>query len=165
MADNKEFIAAKDLPATEAKEVDVLCVEPETGELVRKPGASLGGGAEEYDMLIRFSVAGGGIHDNFARFEYGTPQAIIEKLRNGEIPKIVIAGSFEYCTISYINRSVKSSNIDSDSYSIDLDVINDYTDTLGYYLTITLANETSYLYENYGDGWGISETLQIETAS
>ena len=31
MAANKEFIAAKDLPTTEAKEVDVLCVEPKTG--------------------------------------------------------------------------------------------------------------------------------------
>lgn len=39
---NTEFIAAKDLPTTEAEEVDVLCVEG--GELKRKPGASLGGG-------------------------------------------------------------------------------------------------------------------------
>lgn len=39
---NREFIAAKDLPVTEAEEVDVLCVE--NGELKRKAGASLGGG-------------------------------------------------------------------------------------------------------------------------
>lgn len=41
-----EFISAKDLPTTEAEEVDVLCVEG--GELKRKAGASLGGGAGGY---------------------------------------------------------------------------------------------------------------------
>lgn len=44
-----EFIAAQDLPTTEAEEVDVLCVE--NGELKRKAGASLGGG--KYDCTIR----------------------------------------------------------------------------------------------------------------
>lgn len=44
MAENREFISAKDLPTTEAEEVDVLCVDPVTGELVKKPGANLGGG-------------------------------------------------------------------------------------------------------------------------
>lgn len=42
MSENIEFISAANLPATEAEEVDVLCVE--NGELKRKPGASLGGG-------------------------------------------------------------------------------------------------------------------------
>ena len=36
------LIPAADLPVTEAKEVDVLCVE--NGELKRKAGANLGGG-------------------------------------------------------------------------------------------------------------------------
>ena len=59
MAVNYELIAAKDLPTTDAEEVDVLCVED--GELKRKAGASIGGGVSggyviklpvetEYDM-------------------------------------------------------------------------------------------------------------------
>ena len=48
MAKNIEFIAAKDLPTTEAEEVDVLCVDPSTGEMRRKPGASLGGSGGGY---------------------------------------------------------------------------------------------------------------------
>lgn len=43
MAD-REFIAAKDLPVTEAEEVNVLVVDPATGELAQKAGANLGGG-------------------------------------------------------------------------------------------------------------------------
>lgn len=42
MAENYEFISAANLPTTDAKEVDVICVEG--GELKRKPGASIGGG-------------------------------------------------------------------------------------------------------------------------
>lgn len=42
MADNIEFVAAKDLPVSESESVDVLCVDD--GELKRKPAANLGGG-------------------------------------------------------------------------------------------------------------------------
>ena len=42
MSKNIEFIAAKDLPISEAEEVSVLCLE--NGELKQKQGASLGGG-------------------------------------------------------------------------------------------------------------------------
>ena len=42
MAENYEFISAANLPTTDAKEVDVICVEG--GELKRKAGASIGGG-------------------------------------------------------------------------------------------------------------------------
>ena len=42
MADNINLIPAADLPLTEAKEVDVLCVEG--GELKRKAAGNLGGG-------------------------------------------------------------------------------------------------------------------------
>lgn len=42
MAENIEFIAAKDLPEAESDTVDVVCVE--SGMLKRKSGASLGGG-------------------------------------------------------------------------------------------------------------------------
>ena len=50
MADNYELIAAKDLPTTDAKEVDVLCVE--NGELKRKAGASIGGGGGGYVINV-----------------------------------------------------------------------------------------------------------------
>lgn len=45
---NIEFIAAKDLPVSEAEEVDVLCVVD--GELKRKPAEGLGGGAYIIDL-------------------------------------------------------------------------------------------------------------------
>lgn len=41
MAENREFIAAKNLPVTEAEEVDILCVED--GELKRRPAKGFGG--------------------------------------------------------------------------------------------------------------------------
>ena len=44
-----EFISAKDLPISEAEEVDVLCVE--NGELKRKEGTSLGG--NKYDAKVK----------------------------------------------------------------------------------------------------------------
>lgn len=50
MADNYEFISAADLPTTDAKEVDVLCVE--NGELKRKAGASIGGGGGGYVINV-----------------------------------------------------------------------------------------------------------------
>ena len=56
---NREFIAAKDLPVTEAEEVNVLVVDPTTGELAQKVGANLrggGSGGETPDMVI--TVAG-----------------------------------------------------------------------------------------------------------
>lgn len=45
MAENREFIAANELPEIEAETVDVLCVNPETGEMGKKSGAALGGGS------------------------------------------------------------------------------------------------------------------------
>lgn len=42
--ENREFIAANELPEIEAETVDVLCVDPETGEMGKKSGAALGGG-------------------------------------------------------------------------------------------------------------------------
>jgi hypothetical protein len=39
----RELITAKDLPVTEAEEVNVLVVDPTTGELAQKAGINLGG--------------------------------------------------------------------------------------------------------------------------
>lgn len=91
MENNKEFIAAKDLPTTEAKEVDVLCVEPQTGELVRKPGASLGGGAEEYDAVVHMAYMNG----EYAILESGSRQAVIDKLAGNKIPKVLVYGAID----------------------------------------------------------------------
>lgn len=67
-----EFIAAKDLPVTEAEEVDVLCVE--NGEMKRKPAKGLGGNS--YDLKVRIW------------FELDESEEVIPK---GE----VLEGSFE----------------------------------------------------------------------
>ena len=48
--ENREFISAANLPATEANEVDVLCVD--NGELKRKPAANLGGGVFDIEMIL-----------------------------------------------------------------------------------------------------------------
>lgn len=159
-----EFIAAKDLPTTEEEEVDVLCVNPTTGEMCRKANTSFSGNGNEYDMLIRFSLGASNV-SNFARFEYGAPQGIVDKLKNGEIPKIAIAGYFYGDTISHINRLVDARDIESNSFSIKLDVINEYVDTWGFYITIVLSSSESNFYQNYGDGTGVAETLQIVAAS
>lgn len=50
MAENVNFIAAKDLPITEAQEVDVLCID--NGELKRKAGANIGGSGGGYVIHV-----------------------------------------------------------------------------------------------------------------
>lgn len=50
MSENREFIAANELPITEEKEVNVLVVNPATGELAQKPGAKLGGGGYVFKL-------------------------------------------------------------------------------------------------------------------
>ena len=74
MAENIEFIAAKDLPTTESKNVSVLCID--NGELKRSSDALFGGGYitvvdtfdtenntgtinESYDNFIGILLAGG----------------------------------------------------------------------------------------------------------
>lgn len=88
MAENYEFISAANLPTTDAKEVDVLCVEG--GELKRKPGASIGGGGgyvvrlpadtqmqmDESDGMIIFMVEES--RDNFAEILYNGGSVLID---------------------------------------------------------------------------------------
>lgn len=47
-----EFISAKDLPISEAEEVDVLCVE--NGEMKRKPASGIGGNTK-YDLKFKLT--------------------------------------------------------------------------------------------------------------
>lgn len=73
-----ELISAKDLPLTEAKEVDVLCVD--NGELKRKQAKGLGGGAGGYVIKVPLtdvvmgdsgmSVSISESYDNFAQILY-----------------------------------------------------------------------------------------------
>ena len=75
MAENREFIAAKDLPVTEEKEVNVLVVNPATGELAQKSGANLGGGGGGSDFCVIYSYI-----DYTYRYIGGDYEAIKEKL-------------------------------------------------------------------------------------
>lgn len=83
---NREFIAAKDLPVTEAEEVDVLCVE--NGELKRKAGASLGGGSEEMDIVLTVdSFLGNYLTENNVTVAEGSMEAVRTAFKEGRNPK------------------------------------------------------------------------------
>ena len=76
MAENRNFISAKDLPVSESEEVDVLVVDD--GELKRKPAANLGGGGGEADD------------------EYGGFDVVFKAIYQGGTTEIaVVKGSFE----------------------------------------------------------------------
>ena len=93
MSENIEFISAANLPATEAEEVDVLCVE--NGELKRKPGASLGGGGssggEMPDMVITVNSVSRVYFDEgqFAITD-GSMDAVFLAVREGRVPVVKI---------------------------------------------------------------------------
>ena len=82
-----ELISAKDLPITEAEEIDVLCVD--NGELKRKQAKGLGGGAGGYVIRLPksdFSVDESGTmsinitesYDNFAQILYDGGNVVID---------------------------------------------------------------------------------------
>lgn len=89
MAD-REFIAAKDLPVTEAEEVNVLVVDSETGELAQKAGANLGG--EKTDMVIAFTapafISTPTSENTSVTIESGSLNAVVEALREGRPPVV-----------------------------------------------------------------------------
>lgn len=87
---NREFIAAKDLPVTEAEEVNVLVVDPATGELAQKAGANLGGG-EQTDLVLALTAPASGVttptsENTSVVIESGSLDAIVEALRAGRPP-------------------------------------------------------------------------------
>ena len=87
---NREFIAAKDLPVTEAEEVNVLVVDPSTGELAQKAGANLGGG-EQTDLVLALTAPASGVttptsENTSVVIESGSLDAIVEALRAGRPP-------------------------------------------------------------------------------
>lgn len=91
MATNeREFIAAKDLPVTEAEEVNVLVVDPATGELAQKAGANLGGG-EQVDLVLSLTAPASGVatpnsENTSVTIESGSLDAIAETMRAGRPP-------------------------------------------------------------------------------
>ena len=78
MSENYEMIAAANLPTTDAKEVDVICVEG--GELKRKPGASLGGNAGGYVVKVPADIDVSGEMNMIADVNY---DEFAELLYNG----------------------------------------------------------------------------------
>ena len=84
-----EFISAADLPATEAEEVEVLCVE--NGELKRKPGASLGGGSS-YDMTVRlwWEMNGDGEMMQNGEILAGTYEGALQKINSNQPALILV---------------------------------------------------------------------------
>ena len=99
MAENIEFISAANLPTTEAKEVDVLCVEG--GELKRKAGASLGGGSYDLDILITpVSDGDGWWTANHEIKTKRTCQEYFDMLAAGKIPVANIFADFSADTDS-----------------------------------------------------------------
>lgn len=91
MAD-REFIAANALPVTEAEEVNVLVVDPATGELAQKAGANLGG--EMVDLVIKLEAPmmwGSATDTNTTvTIESGSIEAVVEALANGRPPVVKV---------------------------------------------------------------------------
>lgn len=87
--DNIEFIAAKDLPETEAKAVDVLCVDPATGAMARKAGASLGGSSS---MVIKLNPE----TDSMGSSDSGVQFAINSVSYDEVVPVVMAGGSVSF---------------------------------------------------------------------
>lgn len=105
---NREFIAAKDLPVTEAEKVNVLVVDPSTGELAQKAGANLGGG-EQTDLVIRMNR-----HPSFAtasniEIVSGSVEAVYDVFESGAIPKVDVEVYVPATVDSYIRARYKVS--------------------------------------------------------
>lgn len=95
---NTELIAAKDLPVTTEEEVDVLCVEPDTGELKKKSGANLGGSGGV--MIVNIVPAG----DEYTTDKsYADVKAAIDK---GQI--VVLYYSNKYYNLSFLSVAMAS---------------------------------------------------------
>ena len=86
-----EFISAKDLPITEAEEIDVLCVE--SGELKRKSASGLSNKVE-YDLEINFKTSYNTEEGNFNCEHTVIHQEDFEVLKNKILSGEPIQGKF-----------------------------------------------------------------------
>ena len=124
MAD-REFIAAKDLPVTEAEEVNVLVVDPATGELAQKAGANMGG--EKADLVLALDAPAGNVapptsENTSVAIESGSLEAIVEAMRAGRPPIVkckrfsvgngfdtsypIVEGGVYDCDVLYYNGTI-----------------------------------------------------------
>lgn len=122
---NREFIAAKDLPVTEAEEVNVLVVDPSTGELTQKAGANLGG--EKVDLVLSLTAPGSSgttptSENTSVAIESGSLDAIAEAMRAGRPPVVkckrfyitngfdtsypIVEGGVYDCDVLYYNGAI-----------------------------------------------------------
>ncbi len=133
--ENIEFIPAKDLPAAETNEVDVLCVE--NGELKRK-AISLGGDTE-YDLILRVvgeydEESGSDIVIEYEVIQ-GDYEAVKQKIDNLIMPKVLLSEEFQngdYTTKGVYENgaswySIASEGIEAINLDCWLDLLPDNT--------------------------------------
>lgn len=93
--ENREFIAANKLPEIEAETVDVLCVDPETGEMGKKSGAALGGGSTVDGIIANnnFPLYIGDNNVSVVSFDF---DMIKEKILSGEEVVVMLHSVYTY---------------------------------------------------------------------
>ena len=148
-----EFISAKDLPVTEEEEVDVLCVNPTTGEMCRKAKTTFSGNGNEYDLVLCDDV--GKLY-----IMSGSCEAVLNKMINHELPRVFIYGNedldYVYCPNKFCIAPTLPDDvyITFDNYSIPGGPtvafgINNSKGTLNALMTIN--NGTNIWAEVYGN--------------
>lgn len=105
MAD-REFVAAKDLPVTEAEKVNVLVVDPATGELAQKAGANLGGGSTQADLVIRINNSISYATEEDIEIVSGSVEAACTAYESGKFPvvEVEIVSPTNSTYIRYANK-------------------------------------------------------------
>lgn len=94
MSENINFIPANELPELEAETVDVLAVDPETGEMGKKSGASLGGG--KWDGVVTHNNIPCYFQDNYIELTAFDFTAIKEKIQSGKDVIIMLHCVYDY---------------------------------------------------------------------
>ena len=145
--ENREFISAANLPATEANKVDVLCVD--NGELKKKPAANLGGGVFDIEMILSDWTAPSAI--NFSH----TYAQIKEAIDNGKLvrctahldtfdPTLLYSFTNEYFKImNVVQREIRGTGY---IICVPYQDRETYNGCMNFYLTE--AGETGY-YDNH----------------
>lgn len=147
MAD-REFIAAKDLPVTEAEEVNVLVVDPSTGELAQKAGANMGG--EKTDMVIAFTAPAFGLtptsENTSATIESGSLNAVVDALREGRPPVVK-------CKRFYVTNDFDTSFPIVESGTYDCDVVYYGGRVINYFISSSTGYAIKIVYDINDDSF------------
>lgn len=147
---NREFIAAKDLPVTEAEEVEVLVVDPATGELAKKSGANLGGG-EQTDLVLSLTAPSGKYgtisgENTSVTIESGSLDAIVEALRAGRPPVVKCKRFFIHNGFDTSYPVVEGGVYDCDVLFYNGDIHIDFVIPRHFMASITMnINDPDYL--------------------